>query len=131
MNGIGFRRALLTTLCLMVLSGGVDARTRTPRTGFTLDCDTTLKVCKTGIIEVHADDFHLPPTTAEWVFKPPVGVTLDDGKKGGVELEAGGAEHYVTALGAGPSWLKCKWFARKKPGGDNGLAKGYCWASMK
>jgi hypothetical protein len=51
--------------------------------------------------------------------------------KKGVEIEGGGATHYVIALGAGASWLKCKWYAAGKCGGDNGLSKGYCWAAVK
>jgi hypothetical protein len=34
-------------------------------------------------------------------------ITLDDAHTTGVEVDGGGDTHYVRALGAGPSWLKC------------------------
>jgi hypothetical protein len=31
---------------------------------------------------------------------------------------------------AGRNWVKCKWFAKARLGGDKGLAKG-CWIEIK
>jgi hypothetical protein len=63
-------------------------------------------------------------------FHPPSGVVLVN-IKGGVEIEAGGATHYVNAVSAGSNWLECKWHAAKRLWGDNGLAKGYCWVQRQ
>jgi hypothetical protein len=93
----------------------------------TLICDAAQ--CKTPIYEVHADRPY-GETNLELVFHPPSGTALDEPTKNATEIEGGGATHYVNALGAGPSWLKCKWYARSELG-DNGLAKGYCYISIK
>jgi hypothetical protein len=49
----------------------------------------------------------------------------------GVEVEGGVDIHYVRTLGASPNWLKYKWLAKARLGGDSGLAKGYCWIGIK
>ena len=67
----------------------------------------------------------------EYVFRTPPGTTLDDAHTTGVEVDGSGDTHYVRALGAGPSWLKCNWLAKARLGGDTGLAKGYCWIGIK
>ncbi|MCA1458076.1 hypothetical protein I6F35_33625 [Bradyrhizobium sp. BRP22] len=97
----------------------------TPVTDFPVAyCDAQL--CYTPIHEVHADSGELTMTLD---YYPPAGKSFVD-VKAGVEIEGGGATHYVNAVSAGAGWLRCKWHARKKIGGDNGLAKGYCWVRM-
>lgn len=63
-------------------------------TGTTLNCDSN--VCKTDIGEIHSDDVGV--SEEQLVFHPPAGVSLDQRSKGGVEIEGGGATHYVNAL---------------------------------
>jgi len=90
-------------------------------------CDNTTHTCKTIIIEVHQD--YVGHKRLKIVFDAPAGVRLI-GRPSGVELEAGGADHHVHAHSEGPEAFSCEWYAKKRPFGDNGLAKGYCEAEF-
>jgi hypothetical protein len=95
---------------------------------FQLTCD--LVQCRTPVLEVH-ENTGMDANSVEYVFPAPPRITLDDAHTTGVEVDGGGDTHYVRALGAGPSWLKCMWVAKARLGGDAGLAKGYCWIGIK
>jgi hypothetical protein len=95
---------------------------------FKLTCDPDQ--CRTPVLEVH-EDTGVDASYVEYIFAPPPGIALDDAHATGVEVDGDGATHYVQALAAGPSWLKCKWLAKARSGGDHGLAKGYCWIAIK
>jgi hypothetical protein len=95
---------------------------------FQLTCD--LVQCRTPVLEVH-ENTGMDANSVEYVFPAPPRITLDDAHTTGVEVDGGGDTHYVRALGAGPSWLKCMWLAKARLGGDTGLAKGYCWIGIK
>jgi hypothetical protein len=95
---------------------------------FKLICDPDQ--CRTPVLQVH-EVTGVDANYVEYVFAPPPGVALDDARITGVEVEGDGATHYVRASAAGPSSLKCKWLAQARPGGDNGLTKGYCWIAIK
>ena len=94
-----------------------------PSHGNHVTCDNTARICKTNIVEVHQD--HAGDTRYKALYEAPAGVTFT-GEPRGVELEAGGADHHVHAYSEGLQHFSCEWYARKRPGGDNGLAKGYC-----
>jgi hypothetical protein len=95
---------------------------------FQLTCDPIQ--CRTPVLEVH-ENTGIDANYVEYVFAPPPEIILDDTHTTGVEVEGSGATHYVRAPGAGPRWLKCKWLAKARSGGDTGLAKGYCWIAIK
>jgi hypothetical protein len=95
--------------------------------GATPTCDNATHLCKTPIIELHQDspgDSRLKNS-----YDAPPGVQFV-GRQRGVELEAGGADHHVHAYSDGPNQFSCEWYAKKRVGGDNGLAKGYCEAEF-
>lgn len=123
----------LTAVSLVVLINALAAEELLPESlhsGAVTSCTATR--CQTPVKEVHADGCG-SETDLELVFTPPPNVTFDSsgGHFGGTEIEGSGSTHYVNALGAGPSWLKCKWYAAPKCFGDNGLAKGFCWIDIK
>jgi len=93
-----------------------------------LTCDPDQ--CRTPVLEVQ-EHTGVDANYVEYVFASPPGVALDEARITGVEVDGEGATHYVRALAAGPGSLKCKWLAQARPGGDNGLAKGYCWIAIK
>jgi hypothetical protein len=95
---------------------------------FQLTCD--LVQCRTPVLEIH-ENTGIDSNSIEYVFRAPPGTTLDDAHTTGVEVDGSGDTHYVRALGAGQSWLKCNWLAKARLGGDTGLAKGYCWIGIK
>lgn len=115
------RKVLMLPLMLLGLLGSGTAASAQPLP--MNNCD--LFRCYTPVMEVHSNRCGTSNTYMQ-VYYPPAGVRLVD-VKGEVELEGGGATHYVKAVSGGQSFLKCKWHARKKCRGDNGLAKGYCW----
>jgi hypothetical protein len=86
--------------------------------------------CRTAVLEVH-EPTSAEASSVEYTFAAPPGITLDDPHTTGVEVDGDGAEHYVRALAAGPSWLKCKWLAKARTAGTDGWAKGYCWVGIK
>jgi hypothetical protein len=90
-------------------------------------CDNTTHTCKTLIIELHRD--YAGQKRLKIVVDAPAGVRLI-GRQRGVELEAGGADHHVHAYSEGPEAFSCEWYAKKRPFGNNGLAKGYCEAEF-
>jgi hypothetical protein len=92
-----------------------------------LVCDT--EQCRTPVLEVH-ELTGAEESSVDYVFAPPPGITFDDGRTTGVEVDGAGADHYVRAL-AGPRWLKCKWLAKAESSGADGFAKGYCWIGIK
>jgi hypothetical protein len=104
---------------------GSSAKSKAARSNPT--CDNTTHICKTLIIEVHRD--YAGEKRLKIVFEAPAGVQLI-GRQSGVELEAGGADHHVHAYSEGPQAFSCEWYAKKRPFGDNGLAKGYCEAGF-
>ena len=86
--------------------------------------------CRTAVLEVH-EPTGAEASSVEYTFAAPPGITLDDPNTTGVEVDGDGAEHYVRAMAAGPSWLKCKWLAKAHAAGTDGWAKGYCWVGIK
>jgi hypothetical protein len=92
-----------------------------------LVCDP--EQCRTPVLEVH-ELTGAEESSVDYVFAPPPGITFDDARTTGVEVDGAGADHYVRAL-AGPRWLKCKWLARAESPGAAGFAKGYCWVGIK
>src|SRR6516225_2284692 len=95
---------------------------------FQLVCDPDQ--CRTPVLEIH-EDTGAEVSSIEYVFAPPPGITFNPDHKTGVEVDGGGDTHHVLAIAAGPNWVKCKWLAKARPGGDKGLAKGYCWIEIK
>lgn len=95
---------------------------------FQLTCDRDQ--CRTPVLEIH-EDTGADASHIEYTFAPPRGITLDGEHITGVEVDGRGDTHYVRAEGAGPSWVKCKWLAKARAGGDVGLTKGYCWVGIK
>jgi hypothetical protein len=95
---------------------------------FQLTCDPGQ--CRTPVLEIH-EDTGAGASSFEYVFAPPPGITFNPDHATGVEVDGGGDTHYVLAVAAGPHWVKCKWLAKARPGGDKGLAKGYCWIEIK
>ena len=95
---------------------------------FQLICDPDQ--CRTPVLEVH-EDTGVDASSIEYVFAPPLGITFNEAHMTGVEVDGGGDTHYVRAVAAGSNWVKCKWLAKARPGGDKGLAKGYCWIEIK
>ena len=92
-----------------------------------LVCDP--EQCRTPVLEIH-ELTGAEESSVEYVFAPPAGISFDDARATGVEVDGAGADHYVRAL-AGPRWLKCKWLARAESSGAAGFAKGYCWVGIK
>jgi hypothetical protein len=86
--------------------------------------------CRTAVLELH-EPTGAEESSVEYTFAAPPGITLDDPNTTGVEVDGAGAEHYVRAMAAGPSWLKCKWLAKARAAGTDGWAKGYCWVGIK
>jgi hypothetical protein len=115
-------RVTLVVLGLLASTSVEAKRVRQP-----IKCDASK--CYTPTYEIHAD-VPGPANKGDLTFTSPRGITFAPSRKGDVETEGGGAKHWVHALGAGPHWLKCEWYAQKKVGGDNGVAKGYCWVAV-
>jgi hypothetical protein len=95
---------------------------------FQLTCDPDQ--CRTPVLEVH-EDTGVDANSVEYIFAPPVGITLDETHTTGVEVDGSGDTHYVRAEAAGANSVKCKWLAKARLGGDKGLTKGYCWIGIK
>lgn len=123
---IYFKIALAFLFAMGISISASEAAKRKVKTGGTLNC--TADTCKTDIKEYHHDDVGAGEVSI--VFHPPAGIKLDDRAKGGIEIEGGGATHYVNAVSGGVSFLECKWHAATRPHGDNGFTKGYCWISV-
>jgi hypothetical protein len=95
---------------------------------FRLTCDRDQ--CRTPVLELH-EHTGVDASSVEYLFAPPPGITLDHAHTTGVEVDGSGDTHYVRAEAAGPDWIKCKWLAKSRLGGGNGLTKGYCWIGIK
>jgi hypothetical protein len=95
---------------------------------FRLVCDR--EQCRTPLLELW-ETTGADANSIVYVFTPPPGIALEDGHTTGVEVEGSGETHYVRAVAAGPTWLKCHWLAKARSGGEPGLAKGYCWIGRK
>jgi len=95
---------------------------------FRLTCDR--QECRTPVLELH-ENTGTEANSVAYVFAPPPDITLDDGHTTGIEVEGSGETHYVRAVAAGPTWLKCHWLAKARSGGEPGLSKGYCWIGRK
>jgi hypothetical protein len=95
---------------------------------FRLTCDR--EQCRTPVLEVH-EKTGTDANSVAYVFAPPPGVTLEDSHTTGVEVEGSGETHYVRAVAASPTWLKCNWVAQARSGAEPGLTKGYCWIGRK
>ena len=101
---------------------------RTTVLNFELTCDPDQ--CRTPVLEIH-EDTGVETSSFEYVFASPPGIAFNPDRTTGVEVDGAGDTHHVLAVAAGPHWVKCKWVAKARPGGDKGLAKGYCWIEIK
>lgn len=91
-------------------------------------CDYSTRKCVTPVREVHQNG--VGETQLRLTFELPPGLSLTEPVRG-VEIEGGGAQHHVQVfIGQDRSKYDCEWFARKRFGGDNGLAKGFCEVSF-
>ena len=95
---------------------------------FRLLCDR--EQCRTPVLELR-ETSGVDANSIVYIFTPPPGIALEVGHTTGVEVEGSGESHYVRAVAAGPTWLKCHWLAKARSGGEPGLAKGYCWIGRK
>ena len=93
-----------------------------------LTCDRDQ--CRTPVVEIH-ENTGVDANYIEYIFAPPPGITLDEAHATGVEVDGSGDTHYVRAEEVGPNRVKCKWLAKARLGGDDGLTRGYCWIAIK
>lgn len=91
-------------------------------------CDNATRKCVTPVRQVNQDS--VGRVQLHLTFLMPSGLLVIEPVRG-VEIEGGGAQHHVHVfIGDDRTRFDCEWFARKRLGGDNGLAKGYCEVSF-
>jgi hypothetical protein len=111
-------------------SSGIFAASPVPLTVLNLQLTCDADQCRTALLEIR-EKTGMEANHIIYVFAAPPGITFDETRTTGVEVEGGGDTHYVLASNAGAKWLKCEWLAKARLDGEAGLAKGYCWIAIK
>jgi hypothetical protein len=125
------RYAIVVATFLMGFSGsGIFAASPVPLTVLNLQLTCDAEQCRTALLEIR-ENTGMEASHIIYVFAAPPGITFDETRTTGVEVEGDGDTHYVLASNAGAKWLKCEWLAKARPGGESGRAKGYCWIAIK